>query len=90
MRLITKEKYEVLNSTYQRIMSIYYAACSHDGDDEAWGDAYDNIFGGGLSRIVRECIPNFDWYDPDADYQDDVCAFVWAVEELMNNLQVID
>lgn len=89
MRLITKEKYERLSVAHSRIMSLYYAACCADGDEEAWGSAYDAIFGEGYCRIVTECVPNFDWYDPDASYQDDVCAFVWALEELMNNIKVV-
>lgn len=89
MRLITKENYDKLNSAYKRIMSIYYIACGADGDEEVWGDAYDIIFKGGYYRIVTECVPNFDWYDPDASYQDDVCAFVWALEELIKNIKVI-
>ena len=89
MRLITKENYDKLNSAYERIMSIYYAACGADGDEEAWGSAYDSIFGCGYCRMVKECVPNFDWYDPDASYQDDVCAFVWALEELIKDIKVI-
>ena len=89
MRLITKENYDKLNSTYERIMSIYYAACGVDGDEEVWRDAYDIIFGGGYYRMVMECVPNFSWYDPDASYQDDVCAFVWALEELIKDIKVI-
>lgn len=89
MRLITKENYDKLNSAYKRIMSIYYAACSADGDEEAWSSAYDIIFGGGYCKTVTECVPNFDWYDPDASYQDDVCAFVWALEKLIKDIKII-
>lgn len=89
MRLITKENYDKLNSAYELIMSIYYAACAADGDEEAWGSACDIIFGAGYCRMVKECIPNFDWYDPDASYQEDVSAFVWALEELMKDIKVI-
>jgi hypothetical protein len=39
--------------------------------------------------MVKECIPNFHWYDPDASYQDDVCAFVWALEELIKDIKVV-
>ena len=87
MRLIAKENYEKLRGAYERIISFYNAACECS-DEDAWADAYDAIFGGGYCRIVRECVPSFDWYDPDASYQDDVCAFIWALEELMNNIKV--
>lgn len=70
-------------------MSIYYAACAADGDEEAWGSAYDIIFDGEDYRIVMECVPNFDWYDPDTSYQEDVCAFVWALEELIKDIKII-
>lgn len=88
MKLITKENYERLRGAYERIISVYNAACECN-DEDAFGDAYDVIFGGGYCRIVHECVPSFDWYDPDASYQDDVCAFIWALEELMKNIKVI-
>lgn len=88
MRLIAKEKHERLKVAYERIISFYNAACECN-DEDAWEDAYDAIFGGGYCRIVCECVPSFDWYDPDASYQDDVCAFIWALEELMKNIKVV-
>lgn len=89
MRLITKENYERLKDAYERIMSFYNAACECNGED-AWADAYCAIFGGDYCRIVRECVLNFNWYDSDASYQDDVCAFVHALEELMSNIKIIE
>jgi hypothetical protein len=88
MKLITKENYERLNGAYRRIMCIYDFACAFD-DDRAWQNAYEAIFEFGYSRIVHECVPSFEWCDPDASYQDDVSAFVWALEHLMNNVKVI-
>lgn len=88
MRLITKENYDKLNSAYERIMCIYNAACEYSGDD-TWCDAFNAIFGGGYCQIVHECIPNFSWYDPDTSYQEDISAFVWALEELMKDIKVI-
>lgn len=88
MRLIVKENYERLRGAYERIISLYNAACECN-DEDAWKDAYDTIFGGGYCRTVRECVPSFDWCDPDASYQDDVCAFVWALEKLMKNIKVV-
>lgn len=87
MRLI-KENYEKLRGAYERIMSIYDVACEYDSK-EVWRDAYDTIFDGGYCRIVHECVPSFNWCDPDASYQDDVCAFVQALKELMTNIKVL-
>lgn len=88
MKLITKENYERLRGAYLRVISIYGFACTFD-DDQAWKYAYEAIFKSGCSQIVYECVPSFEWCDPDASYQDDVSAFVWALEHLMNNIKVI-
>ena len=51
-----------------------------------WKDKYEKIFSGGLYRKFTEYAPGFSWYDPDADYEDDVRAFYWAVKEYMDCL----
>ena len=88
MRLITIEKYDRLIAIYEHIMLIYDGAMRFDEDDDIWRDAYDGIFGAGYCRMVYECVPNFEWYDPDASYKEDVSAFVWALQDLMKNIKV--
>lgn len=54
--------------------------------EDPWESKYDRIFSGGLCRKFKSLAPGFSYYDPDASYEDDVCAFYWAAEEYINNL----
>lgn len=50
-----------------------------------WDDRYRLVFSSQVSepllRLVRSSDPSFSWYDPDADYEDDVRAFIRAIDE---------
>lgn len=50
--------------------------CNWDHDDTIWGKLYDKIFSEDVSRKVWKMFPDFDYYDPDASYYEDVHAFV--------------
>jgi hypothetical protein len=69
----------MIKKVFDDITAVYESEAS-------WESKYDRIFGGGLCKRFRELAPGFSWYDPDASYDDDVCAFYWAAEEYMNNL----
>lgn len=45
-------------------------------DDEVWGKLYDKIFSEAVSRKMWKMFPDFDYYDPDASYYEDVHALV--------------
>lgn len=88
MKLITKENHERLSGAYERINAIVDAANEAHIED-LWASAYDAIFGGGHYRTIMECVPDFEWYDPDSSYEEDVRAFRAALDTLMNNLKVV-
>lgn len=48
-----------------------------------WEDKYDRFFGG-INVSVREAGLNFDYYDPDSSYEDDVLAYNNAFQQAFN------
>ena len=57
------------------------------GDDRPWHAAFDLVFNDTVSGAVRECVRslniNFEPYDPDGSYEDDVIAYVGDLESLV-------
>ena len=56
-----------------------------EADDLSDDEKYDLIFSDEISRNF-----NFDWYDPDTSYEEDVNAYMWALEEHINKLKRIN
>lgn len=59
--------------------------CNWDHDDIIWSKLYDKIFSEDVARKMWNMFPDFDYYDPDASYYEDLHAFVssfvdWAKE----------
>lgn len=58
--------------------------------DLSWEDKYGLIFSDVLSRKVFEVFLElnlkFEYYDPDASYEEDVNVFAWALKERVNEL----
>lgn len=46
---------------------------------EGWEILYNKIFSPSVSKRIFSLLPNFSYYDPDTSYQDDVEAFVNAL-----------
>lgn len=67
---------------------IRYAANS----DKDWRAAYKKVFDGGLvTRVYQVCEAlelQFTWSDPDMDYDDDVRAYTWALEQFVEDKRV--
>lgn len=60
------------------------------GTERAWQNAYNLVFSSTSSRIANlfeELGLTFAWDDPDSSYQDDVCAYVRALESHMEELR---
>jgi len=64
--------------TYQEKYKIYKKAKKIVESNLSWDEKYDLIFSKEISQQF-----DFDWYDPDCDYQDDVMAFMDALSEHM-------
>lgn len=51
--------------------------CNWDHEDPTvWPELYDKIFSTNVSRKIWEMFPDFDYYDPDASYYEDIRALV--------------
>lgn len=85
---ITQAIYHPLSVVFEMATECFESACEHDCEN-IWEAAYDFIFSEQISGTVCDLIPDFDWDDPDATYDEDVCAFMWAFNELMDNITII-
>lgn len=62
-----------------------------DTNNKVWEELYDKVFSKEISRQIFNNFPDFDYWDPDTTYQEDVCAFITAfceyagIEECNNN-----
>ena len=54
-----------------------------------WETKYDLIFSNEISGAIRQTNITFDWYDPDMGYDDDVIAYVEALEKKARQLTLI-
>lgn len=68
-----------LHDIFAQIERIYYS-------DLSWEAKYDLIFSPTLSQRFYQIARSFDWYDPDADYEDDVSAFFYAAKSYMGGM----
>jgi hypothetical protein len=57
--------------------------------DASWETKFNLVFSDDLSLRVWELDSGFDYYDPDTTYEDDVRAFVEALQERVADLEKI-
>lgn len=55
-------------------------------DDNAWEKLYHKVFSDEISLAICKKFPNFDWYDPDTSYYEDVDAFIEAFKNYAKNI----
>lgn len=70
-----------LYELYDLVIKIYY------DENLDWEQKYDLIFSERISQEVFRLI-DLDYCDPDTSYEEDVKAFVYAFENVMENLIV--
>jgi len=70
---------------YEEINEIYQKAKRIVASDLDWKEKYDMIFSDEISMKVQ-----FDYYDPDMDYEDDVLAFMNGFDEYMKKQEIIE
>lgn len=72
-----RDIYDYVNEmidTFQRHKDIY--SC----EDEMWSIIYDMVFSEKINGRLQEIYP-FDWFDPDASYEDDVRSWLSGLDE---------
>lgn len=66
-------------------------AAEQDSGHEAWRTAYDLVFNRSNNKAMWTCLRqlnlDFDWYDPDTSYEEDVQAFASALKGLKKRLE---
>lgn len=85
--IVLKEYREPLDRALEIANHVYYNAYNFTEDE--WGNIYDIIFGDKVCDVVVDAIPNFDWFDPDTTYKEDVLAFIQAFLEIAKDITYI-
>ena len=70
---------------YAKRKKIYERAKRIIDSDLPWEDKYDMIFSEEISRKF-----SLDYYDPDTSYQEDVMAFMGALDDYMRKQEIIE
>ena len=70
---------------YQEKVELHERAKRIVASSLSWKEKYDMIFSSDVSDKV-----DFDWYDPDMDYEDDVRAFMVGFQEYMVKQSIIE
>ena len=82
-----------LNNQLQQLVSNTMNQSVLSDKTDPWETAYGLVFSDLLSKPVhnalRELNQRLDYYDPDTSYEDDVLAFAHAVNEKVEQLQVL-
>jgi len=70
-------------STEDELQTIFNRATKITLSDMSWEEKYDHIFSDEISNRVLQ-LTDFDYYDPDTSYEDDVWAFMNAFRDKIN------
>lgn len=87
MHIINVRDYLKLKKTQLIIEDAYDKVIQSPYSEESWEALYHFVFSGNISGVIQETLPNFNWYDPDTTYQEDVCAFISAFSEEMDAIE---
>lgn len=82
--IVLKEYREPLERALEIANHVYDNAYNFIEDE--WGNIYDIIFGDKVCGVVVDAIPNFDWFDTDTTYEEDVLAFIPAFLEAAKDI----
>lgn len=85
--IVLKEYRESLDRALEIANHVYDNAYNFTEDE--WGNIYDIIFGDKVCGVVVDAIPNFDWFDPDTTYKEDVLAFIPDFLEVAKDITYI-
>lgn len=72
---------EILQEAFDKAGSM----CDWDyDDDEVWSKLYDKIFSEDVARKIWKMFPDFEYYDPDTSYYEDLQALVSSFVDWAN------
>lgn len=88
MAFVTYDEYCRLKAIESRIdTATWYITPEWNEDD--WKHLYHFVFSDKISGAVSSIVPDFDWYDPDTTYEEDVMAWIMAFYGLIGELKVV-
>lgn len=69
--------------------TVHIMRSIYNSDSLDWSSKFDRIFNKHVSKKLYQML-DLDYYDPDTSHEEDVKAFVQAVEERLQHLSVVD
>jgi len=72
---------------FVRLFGVMEKIIDVDGVD--WKTKYNLVFSDDVCAKIRATGIEFEWYDPDMGYDDDVLAYYWAAKEKAEELRKI-
>lgn len=76
-----------LQNQIKRFIRLADEALRIKESNVSWETKYALIFSYNVAGEIRKTHIDFEWYDPDTSYQEDVVAFVNAVTERANEFK---
>lgn len=89
MHIVNDQDYLTLIRIQARVNEAYSKVVLFTDSEEGWEALFHFVFSDRISHKICEILPNFDWFDPDTTYQEDVCAFINAFDREMDELIVV-
>lgn len=87
MTIVTRSDFDKLKKIQNEINQAYAVTVRHAEKEDAWRALFNFVFTQERSGVVCNIVPEFDWYDPDTTYQEDVCAFIRAYNHLIEEIE---
>jgi hypothetical protein len=85
-----EEKNQIDNNVTEQLKNLQKKANEIYNSDIPWETKYKLIFSKNISRrfneLIEEINEHFSYYDPDSDYEDDVIAFMSAMNEKIEEI----
>jgi len=85
-----EEKNQIDNNVTEQLKNVQKEANEIYNSDMSWETKYKLIFSKNISRrfneLIEEINEHFSYYDPDSDYDDDVIAFMSAMNEKIEEI----
>lgn len=88
MVFVTYDEYFILK-TIESMVDTATGYITPEWNDDDWEHLYHFVFSDKISGVVRSVVPDFDWYDPDTTYEEDVMAWIGAFYGLMGDLKIV-
>lgn len=89
MNIVSDYDYFILKKLQEAIDRAYDKVMESECSEEAWEALYHFVFSDRVSHKICEILPSFEWYDPDATYQEDVCTFINAFWREMDEIIIV-